>query len=521
MAKPLSTRLSTLVVMISTFTSRLLGFARTMVVTHFFGATGVADVLNAVFMIPNTLRKLLAEGALSSAFIPVLSKTHQADPTGHRSRELVRSILTFQLVIILPVIGFSIVFAPQIISVLTNFSDPALTSLSVELFRWFIFYLLFISISAVFIGVQNSHQHFVISAVTPLLFSFFVIASLPLFFPAYGVHAQTIGIIAGGIAQVLFQVPSMLKLRYSLKPKIRFLTRDFKEVLKKYAPTLSTSLIFLFSQLVSMRLATTLSVGSASCYSYALIFWQLPQGIFAASISTVLFPLMTRQVIDRDGPGLSNSLSQGLQGLLFFLLPSAVLIQMMGFDIIHLVLYRGLFTLENTALTADVLIYLSWGLFGVGAFNFLLRLFYSFHDFKTPFYVSLGAVALDLTLSISLMGTPLGVRSLALGNSSAYTLGFLVLLFLARHKLPQFPVKSLFVFLGKLILAMILPILFLGGVDFFWPLPMDIPAEGLHLLRFGTKVLGAGVLFLGGALGLKIDFLRFLRRKKSHGTSEK
>lgn len=152
----------TMVVMLCTFVSRILGFVRTAVITAVFGAGGKADVINATFAVPNNLRKLLAEGALSSAFIPVLSETIvNEDAKRSRSSLLVRTLITFQLLILIPFTILAIIFAePLVRHVVTQFKDPAQIALSIDLFRYFIVYLLLISISSVLMGLLNSHDRF-------------------------------------------------------------------------------------------------------------------------------------------------------------------------------------------------------------------------------------------------------------------------------------------------------------------------------------------------------------------------
>ncbi|MFW6274799.1 MAG: lipid II flippase MurJ, partial [Spirochaetota bacterium] len=161
--------IATFIVMSSTFVSRILGFLRTAAITAIFGATGKADIINVTFAIPNNLRKLLAEGALSSAFIPVLSEAIIAEgKEASRSRQLVRHLIGFQLLIIIPLCIVSVVFAEPLIQfVLTQFKDAEQLALSTKLFRFFINYLLFISVSAVLIGVLNSHGRFFIPSITP------------------------------------------------------------------------------------------------------------------------------------------------------------------------------------------------------------------------------------------------------------------------------------------------------------------------------------------------------------------
>jgi putative peptidoglycan lipid II flippase len=195
--------------MICTFVSRLLGFVRTAVITAIYGASGTADVINLTFAVPNNLRKLLAEGALSSAFIPVLSETLVTEKDKAVPRKLVRNIITFQLLILVPLCVLSMAFArPLIVFILTRFTDPEQIELAVRLFRWFINYLLLISVSAAMMGILNSHGRFFLPAFTPILFSVAVISFILGLEKEIGVLAIAIGVIVGGIAQIAVQYPS-------------------------------------------------------------------------------------------------------------------------------------------------------------------------------------------------------------------------------------------------------------------------------------------------------------------------
>ena len=168
----------TVVVMVSTTISRLFGFVRIALIGAIFGASGTADVLNAVFTIPNNLRKLMAEGALSSAFIPVLSRSIVLDKTGASARKIVRLIFSFQFIVLVPVLLACAVFAPRVVRLILDFKDPEKIELAGSLFRWMIHYLLLVSISAVLMGVINAHQSFLVPAITPILFSVAVISSV-------------------------------------------------------------------------------------------------------------------------------------------------------------------------------------------------------------------------------------------------------------------------------------------------------------------------------------------------------
>ena len=508
---------STLVVASSTFVSRLLGFLRTAVITAVFGATGKADIINITFAVPNNLRKLLAEGALSSAFIPVVSEAVMEEGEDRqRSRTLVRNIITFQLIIIIPICALTLLFAHQLIAhVLTQFEDPEQIELSASLFRFFINYLLFIGISSVLIGVLNSHSRFFIPAITPILFSIAVIGSILLLHGLIGVYSMAVGVLVGGAAQVLFQLPLFRRLGYSLVPHFGFSNPDFRRVMKQWLPVLATSSVFTVNQQVAFLLASGLETGSASSLSYALVFFQLPFGIFSASITTVLFPKMSRQFGRGDTEGLRSSLQYGIRFLLVLLVPSSLVLGALGEEIIAIAIQRGMFTRENTELTAFVLSGYCYGLFSVGAFNFLQRFFYSAKNYRLPFYVAFSVAAIDIALSIILKETRLRVAGLAVANSVAFTLGLAVLLTAAFRMLGGLSFRGIGLTLLKCLAASVpayIAIRFLR--DFFgdyWAGGSSFQGLGLLLLQLAAV---SGIYYLMYRI-LRVEIMEHLlgRRK--------
>ena len=428
--------LSTVIVMVSTFVSRLLGFLRIAVITAIFGGQGQADVINAVFNVPNNLRKLMAEGALSSAFIPELSRTIvQADPSHpervDRPKRLVRNILTLQVLILVPVLVLSAIFSDQVVGVLLSFDNPELQAQSADLFSWLIQYTLLISISAVLMATLNAHQHFLLPAVTPILLSVSVVTALLVLSPRMGVFAMAVGVLVGGMAQILFQAPKFASLGYSFLPSFRFDTPEFRRVMKNWLPVVATASIFVVNQTIAMRFASGLRPGSSTALANALVFWQLPFGIFGASVTTVLFPRMSRQIAEHDTPGLRESMIYGLRYMIAFLLPSAVLLILLGGPVISVALQRGLYGHRDTLFAAEVLNYYAIGLVSVGAYNFVQRLFYSWGDTRTPLVVTAVIVALDIALSLVLKDV-MGPAGLALANSVSFSVGLVALVLVSR-----------------------------------------------------------------------------------------
>lgn len=483
---------STLIVSALTLVSRLLGFVRTAVISAIFGASGVADVINLTFNIPNNFRKLLAEGALSAAFIPVLSESLIKDDGSNRGpRRITQNIITFQMLVVIPICLLCMIFAEPLVSgILAQFTVPWKIELSTNLFRWFINYLLLVSVSAAMMGSLNSKGYFFVPAVTPVLFSIFVITSIFLFHKSIGPYSMAIGVLIGGLAQIIFQAPSYIRAGYSFKLNFKFNNPDFTRILKNWLPVVITSSVFTITQTVALRFASALEVGSTSALSYAIVFWQLPMGIFSASITTVLFPKMSREFSKDDISSLRNTLSYGIRFMMVFLVPSAIFLILYGPETVSIALQRGKFSAENTYMTGQVLTAYSFGLLSVGIFNFMQRFFYAAKEYRLPFFVALFTGVLDIILSIILIETPLRVSGLAYANTISFTLGAAVYLFFARRKLKGLELKTLFITMGKVILTAIFLIIYL----WFYK---EMTVNWIEGFSFFTSLL----YFFGGTFG--------------------
>ena len=433
---------STVLVMICTLASRILGFVRTAAVSAIFGAGGAADVIHLVFSIPNNLRKLLAEGALSAAFIPELSRQINLDSQTNlqtksqqsQAPALAARIIGLQFAVILPLLAACLIFPRQVLTLFEQFDDPAKTALSIPLFRQMMPYLLLVSLSAVMMAVHNTHGRFIIPALTPILFSIAVIASLLIGYPRWGPLSMGYGVLAGGIAQIAVQYPTYRRLGYRLRPVFRFRHPAFRTTMKNWGPMLLTSSLFAVNSQTAMLLASFLPDRSASALSCAVVFFQFPFGIFSASITTVLYPRMSRQAVAGDRPALIESLQFGYRNLWALLLPSALILILLGEPIIAAAFQRRAFTAADTALTAQVLTAYAVGMPFVGLFNITQRAFYALGEVRKPLYCALAAVFVDITVSlIFIFVSNLGSTAPAWANSWAFIFAALLQFLILRR----------------------------------------------------------------------------------------
>jgi putative peptidoglycan lipid II flippase len=286
-------------------------------------------------------------------------------------------------------------------------------------------------------AVLNSHNEFFVPAVTPVLFSLCVIASLALGARRWGGTAMAWGVLAGGAAQIIFQYPRYRRHGYLLEPLLRFDDPAFRRVMKRWIPVLVTSSLFTVNHQIAMLLASTLADKSTSALFYAIVFWQLPFGLFSVSITTVLFPKMSRQAARRDREGLAESVGFGYRNLAALLIPSAAILIVLGAPIVAVAFQRRAFTSGDTMLTARVLAAYAWGMPFVGLFNISQRALFALGELRRPFYAALITVVTDIGLSIVfLFGFDGNVVSLAWANSLAFVVGAAVQYLFLRSRTP-------------------------------------------------------------------------------------
>jgi putative peptidoglycan lipid II flippase len=427
--------LSTILLMACTASSRLFGFVKQALIAALFGASGNADALNAIFNVPNNLRKLFAEGAFSSAFIPVLSTAILEDRSGNQSRTLVRNLLALQVLILVPLVGLSLAFPEFFVRVLTSFSNKEKIPVASELLRWMFSYTLFVSLSAVLMAVLNSHGKFAVPALSPLVFSLAIILSMILLGKRLGVVSMGVGVLIGGILQLVVQIPAFMKQGYDCGLDFKFSNPRFIQTVKLWVPYLASASIFTINQFLATFFASGLEDGSVSSLANAVMFLQIPYGIFSASIITVVFPRMSRQAAEKDIEGLRDSLGYGMEFLIMLLIPASLLLVLMGKEIISLTLQRMSFTAGNTLMASRVLTGYAVGLLSMGIYNMLQRLFYALKEFKTPIVSALIIAVVDVAFSLWLKQTQLRVAGLAVANSIAFTVGIGYLLLVSRARL--------------------------------------------------------------------------------------
>lgn len=436
--------------------SRILGFARDMVIALFLGAGPGADAFFVAFRIPNLLRRLSAEGAFSAAFIPTYVETLQKDGSSEAAR-LARITFTFAAIVLGVVTVAGIIFSPWIVRVVApGFLDnPSKFELTVHLNRIMFPYIFFISLVALAGGVLNSMGHFGAPAAAPALLNIAMISSVAIFCTSFNVepfYALAWGAVAGGILQLLLQLPYLVTVGVRLRPDFSFRHPALKKVGTLFVPAAFGGAVYQINVMVGTILASWLPAGGVSWLYYADRLVELPLGVFGIALGTAVLPSMSRQATNGDLTALSKSVSFALRLTAFFTIPAMVALILLREPILSVLFQRGRFTWVDTQATADALLWYTVGLWAFSGLKVVTQAFYSMMDTRTPLWVSIGAVIINLGAGLLLMG-PMKQGGLALATSLAAAFNVALLFAILLRRLGQFPTAEFAGSLAKISIA--------------------------------------------------------------------
>ena len=508
----------------ATLTSRLLGLVRDQVLAYLFGAGNAMDAFNVAYRIPNLMRDLFAEGAMSAAFVPTFTRrlTLQGKASAWQvGNQLVNALLVITGSLVL----LGIVFAAPLARLLAgSYAEvPGKLELTVFLTRIMLPFLTLVAIAAAVMGMLNSLNRFFAPALSPAMFNVGIIASAVLLvplMPRLGLHPITaiaIGAIVGGVGQIVLQLPALYREGYRYRPEFDPADPGLREILRLIGPGTIAGAAVQINLLVNMVLATGEGTGAVSWLSYAFRVMYLPIGIFGVSIATATLPAVSRHAAQDSTAGIRKTVSNALRMMLVLNVPALVGLIVLAEPIVALIFERGSFLPSDTASTTAALMFYTPGLVGYSAVRIAVPCFYAMRDSLTPTLVSIGAVVLNIVLNLILVRV-MGFRGLALGTSIAALGNALVLLVLLHRRLGGLEVGRIFETGAKIVVAATL----MGGA--VWTCHawlMDI-LPGADLVRrliqvFGSIGVGLVVLAVGARM-LRIAEWSDIRRQLSRRT---
>lgn len=421
----------------ATILSRIMGMVRDMVVSRLFGAGFATDAFFAAFQIPNMLRRFFAEGALTSAFVPTFSECY-TQKGEKEARELANTCFTLLTIVMSIVTLLGIILSPQIVKLMfPGFSsEPSKLELTVLLNRLMFPYIFFVSLLALCMGILNTLRHFFTPAISTVFLNITMILSALLLHKAFAVPilSLAVGVLIGGLLQLLLQLPVLWKNGFRLSLRFDFGNPAVKRIALLMGPSIFGVGVYYLNVTVGNVLASLLPQGSVSYLYYAQRLFEFPQGIFTVSVAQAVLPSMSRQAAEGDIEALKDSLQFGLRLLIFITVPAMAGLIVSATPIFTLLFMGGEFDYPKAVACGDALVQYSVGLTSVAMVRVLAPAFYALKDTKSPVITASAAFVINLVFSLILMRFMLH-SGLALASSLSAFGNMALLLYLLRRKI--------------------------------------------------------------------------------------
>jgi putative peptidoglycan lipid II flippase len=426
----------------ATMTSRVLGMVREMVYARFMGDGWVAGAFQLAFMIPNLFRRLLGEGALTAAFIPIFKEKEKTatEKEMWRSANAVISALVIAatLVVGLVMVGVSLYLGTGATA------DNAQLDLMLRLLRWMFPYMLLVCVTAVFMGMLNARGHFFIPSLCAAMLNVVMIASVLWLAPRFGkelhtqIYALAVGVLIAGVAQAAFQLPTLFREGFRFQwvsPRGDAVVRT---VATRMIPGTLGVASYQLNILITQGIAFWADASIVASFNYGMRLMELPQGLFGVSLATFLLPALSGLAAEKKLPEFRSTLRQGMGHMVFVNLLSCILLILLAEPIVRLLFERGQFSPDSTTRVAFALACLAPGLVMFSAINIGARAFYALGDTRTPMQISVVCLVLNVIFTVGLLFVfQPGYKQGALGiaNSLSATFNAVLLGYALRRKI--------------------------------------------------------------------------------------
>ncbi len=495
---------------IGTAISRILGLIRESVFAYLYGAGRSTDAFNAGFRIPNLLRDLFAETALSAAFVPILSAEKNK---GKENQNFLASNVFNVLILVVGItVLLGIIFAPYIVQVIAfGFGKiPHKLELTSHLTAVMFPFLLFIALAAWAMGYLNTEREFFIPSLAPAFFNILSIATpivLFLYLQKRGVDpifGMAIGVLLGGLFQFLIQIPMLFKKGFHYKFYLNLRDPNIRKIFLLFIPVAAGLAASRINVAVDTILISFLQEKSMTWLNYAFRIMHLPLGLFGIAVGTVALPTISKFVIEKNLPEVKSTLFDSLKLVLFLTISTSIIIAFLALPITRLIYERGRFTpLDTLATTQALILYILGVPFAAGLRN-VAAVYYAYKDTKTPMVASFIAVAINIVLNLTLMRI-IGFRAFPLSTTVSSFINIYILFRYLPKKIGPIDLGPVIKYSLTLLVCAIV-----GG------------SIGWSINSILTRVLGLS--FIGQALNLLISgtmsFLFFYLSSRLLGLSE-
>jgi len=414
---------NTAIFSLATGLSRIAGLVREVVASGYFATRGPISAFTIAFQVPNLVRSLFADAALSAAFVPVFTELLER----RQRKEAIRLASTLA-VVILAVLGaltaLFVLVAPWLIPPFTGGKfSPELDHLTVGLSRVLFPIVVLLGINGLVVGILNAHEHFAVPAIAPLVWNVVIIALLVVLRPAFSgddkIYAYAIGVLVATVVQLGMSLPMLRRVGVHLDlghidvrdPRIR-------QVLTLMVPVTIGLGVINFDLVINSTLGTLVSQNAPRAIDAAFRIYMLPQGLFSVALATVLFPALSRLAARRDLEGMRATMANGVRQIFLLLIPAAAITLVLATPITRLVYEHGAFGPADTDRVAKALFWFSFSLPFAGVNLLLTRTFFSLQRPWLPTALATASLAVNAAVSLALY-RPLGIAGLVIGTAAA------------------------------------------------------------------------------------------------------
>jgi putative peptidoglycan lipid II flippase len=506
------------IIALAVMCSRLLGLLREQIFAALFGGGMAMDAFTAAFRIPNLLRDLFAEGALSAAFVTTFSKTIARGGDADAWR-LANKVATMTAIVLGLICAAGMVFSDSLVAILAPGFDHEKAALTAHLTRIMFPFILLVSLAALVMGMLNAKNKFGMPAMASSFFNIgSIVGGVTLGYwidPHFGPRAL-IGLafatVIGGALQLIVQLPTLGRLGYRFRVDTHWRDPGVKAILLLMGPAVIAASTTQFNVLVNSMFASTLGDGAIFWLAIAFRLMQLPLGLFGVALGTVTLPLLSRLVVAGRIDAFRAELARAMRWAFLLTVPSTVGLMMLAEPIISVLYQHGKFDAYQAGQAAGALRFYAVGLAGYAALKVLVNAFYALDRRKTPMLVSLTAVGLNLLLNwIFVFRLGWGHRGLAFSTGCIATFNFLVLYGLMQVQLKGLESRRMLILLGKVLLASAA----MGAVcaaSSHWLLA-DWPQQAFlaKLAALLATVIVGALAFAGAGVLLHVEELKELR----------
>lgn len=499
------------VVGLATVLSRILGFVRDVVIARLFGVYAYAQAFVIAFKIPNLFRDLVAEGAANAAFVPVFTE-YQARHTKEEFWDLANTVLNLLLIAVSALTLIGVILAPLLVRLVAPgfIADAHKLEITITLTRILFPYILLISLTAYAAGILNSLRHFAMPALAPCLLNIAIIVFALLF--REGITGLALGILAGGVLQLLVQVPVLYKKGFRLRLFKQFRHPAARAIGRMMLPRVFSSGIYQLNNFVDSifaSLAFIVGEGAVAALYFAYRMVQFPLGIFSTALAQAILPELSAQALNGAHDKLKQTLSFGLRAVFFVLLPASVGFIILAKPVIQSLFGGGKFDAYSVELTAAILSYYSIGLCAFGANKILSSCFFALKDTLTPARVSFYGLIINTVLNALLM-FPLKASGIALATSISGIITAGMLVSMLRKKIGRINLRLIAISFVKMLLAA----LFMGAACYLISRRLILPGTGrlFALLNLGAAITCGIVAYIIFCFAFRVSEMRDLWR---------